>query len=143
SEQADATVQRPSDLKPQALGYSDAKELILSMDSMKFMLDLDTGQTMDPPATHRPEQEQMDVHPTQWQAYAHPTGLTGLSLRGTKMKPTDWNSSVTELRRELASYRVQPLTQMKYEPAESATYFFTTRDGTDGILQLLAVVEEP
>jgi len=32
---------------------------------------------------------------------------------------------------------------MDYDANEFATYFFRTSGGTDGILQLLAVVEEP
>jgi hypothetical protein len=70
-------------------------------------------------------------------------GLSGLSLQGLKVKPRDWNSSASDLRDALAGDGVQPLTQMKYDPTESATYFFRTGDDTDGILQILALVEQP
>jgi hypothetical protein len=69
--------------------------------------------------------------------------LTGLSLQGLKVKSSDWNATVAGLRDALASGRMQPLTQMDYDPEESATYFFRTRGGTVGILQLLALVEQP
>lgn len=85
----------------------------------------------------------MDVYPTQEQPDQRPKGLTGLSLMGRRMAPADWNASVSELQNTLTRGSVRPLTFMKYEPDKAATYFFITRDGTDGILQLLALVEKP
>ncbi len=129
--------------KPEALRYSDAKEVVLSIGSMKFKLDLDSDQTTDAPAAQRAEQEQMDVQPTQEQPDTLPTGLSGLGLRGRKMLLTDWEASASDLQGVLAGDAVQPLTEMKFEPDASATYFFVTRDGTVGILQLVALVEAP
>jgi hypothetical protein len=123
--------------------FSEANELVLSMDSLHFMLDLDTGQTMDPPATARPDKSRMDVCPFQTQPSEHPTGLRGLSLQGLNTKASDWNVSVFQVRRALVSSRKQELAQMPYDPSETATYFFRTRAGTVGILQMLALVEEP
>jgi hypothetical protein len=61
---------RSSDPPPNAAGFSEIKELVLSMNSSKFMLDFDSGETMDPPATTgRPEQGKMDVYTTQMQPY--------------------------------------------------------------------------
>ncbi len=123
--------------------FSDTKELVLSMDSMKFMLDLDTGKTMDPPATRRREQAQMDVHSNQVQPYQRPAGLVGISTRGKKVKSIDWDATVSDVHALLASDKVDALAQMNYEPAKPATYFFRTRGGTEGVLQLLAIVDEP
>lgn len=123
--------------------FSDPREVLLSMNSMKFMLDLDTGQTMDPPARQRPEQEAMDVYPTQWQPYERPESLTCHSLLGIKVTAREWSAPAADLRTALASDRAVPITTMEYVEGEPATYFFTTRDGTSGILQLLGVVEEP
>jgi hypothetical protein len=126
-----------------ALQFSQAVELVLSMDSSKFMLDFDTGQTMDPPATFRPETGRMDVCTTQVQPYHYPTGLIGLALQGLEVKPSDWNASASEVRRALANDGLQPLTQMDTGPEANPTYFFKTRDGAQGILQLQGVVDNP
>lgn len=128
---------------PPALRFAEITELVLSMNSLKFMLDLDSGQTMDNPMTLRPEAKKMDLHPIQQQPYDVAQGLTGLSLRGVKAKPKDWNVSVDELQKELASNRVGALTKLPYDSDETATYFFRTADGTAGILQLLAQTDEP
>jgi hypothetical protein len=113
------------------------------MDSSKFMLDLDTGQTMGPPARILPEQQAMDVHPIQWQPYEQPEALQGMSLRGLPVKPNDWDSSVADFQKALANRPLKPLTRMNYDPSERATFFFRTRDGTDGILQLLELTKDP
>jgi hypothetical protein len=107
------------------------------------MLDLDTGETMDPPATRRPEQERMDVHPNQVQPYHYPTALVGLGLRGLEVKASDWNASDAEVLRALAEKNAQPLKEMDPGPEERPTYFFRTRDGACGVLQLLEIVDEP
>jgi hypothetical protein len=126
------------------LRFAETKEMVLSMGSLKFMLDLDTDQTMDPPAkAGRPEQKLMDVHATQMQPYQMPTGLTGRSLQGVKVQPGAWNASVADLSRVLESDAADPLEEMRYDPDEKATWFFQTRDGSQGILQLRALVSEP
>jgi WD40 repeat protein len=113
------------------------------MGSNKFMLDLDAGETMDPPATAgRPDQKLMDVHPNQVQPYHYPTGLTGLSLQAREAKSNDWNASAADVRRALTG-NIQRLTHLDIGPAKPATYFFRTGAGTEGILQLLSLVEEP
>jgi WD40 repeat protein len=134
----------PSDDRPEnAAGFSETKELVLSMNSMKFMLDLDTGETMDPPATAgRPEQAKMDLSTTQVQPYHYPTGLVGHSLQGKEVKPGDWNATTSDVRRALAD-NIYPLKEMDVGPEENPTYFFKTRDGALGILQLLGVTDEP
>jgi serine/threonine-protein kinase len=136
--------------KPRAvdLRFSETKDVFLSMDSMKYMLDLDTGEVMDPPARPRPEQERMDVHPTQWQPSQLPTGLTGMSLQGYEVSERSWDASPSEVREGLAREGRQPLKQMDYVPQEpfprnSATFFFKTRAGTEGILQLVGLDQVP
>lgn len=136
-------IQPHSDPEAINLHFSETKELVLSIGSMKYMLDLDTDHTMDPPADARRTTQQMDVYPTQEQPYQLPEGLTGILLKGIKVKSSDWNASILELRDALASDRMQPLTQMNYKPEESATYFFRTQNDTVGILQLLALVDQP
>lgn len=129
--------------------FSEVREHVLSMGSLNFLLDLDTDQTMDPPATGRPGQEKMDVHPAQEQPDDRPTGLlcsqspflVGSPLRGVQVTPEDWNASVSDLQDALASDEVQSLAEMKYESDGPATYFFRTSDGTDGILQLTAIIK--
>jgi hypothetical protein len=113
------------------------------MNSMKFMLDLDTGETMDPPARQRPEQAQMDVQTDQMQPYHYPKELIGRGLQGVEVKASDWDASAAEVRRALAGDRVGPLKQMDVGPEKNPTYFFKTRDGTLGMLQLLEIVHEP
>jgi hypothetical protein len=117
--------------------------MVLSMDSSKFMLDFDTGQTMDPPATIRPEQGRMDVCTTQVQPYHYPTGLVGLGLEGVEVKASDWSASESGVRRALAGDNVQPLKQMDTGPEPTPTYFFRTQSGAVGVLQLLGVTDNP
>ena len=80
-----------------SLRFSETQELVLAMGSTKFMLDFDTGQTMDPPQTLRPEQELMDVCTDQVQGYHYPTKLVGLSLQGREVKASDWDASVSDV----------------------------------------------
>ena len=129
--------------RAQELHYSETTEIVLSMNSLKFMLDLDSGQTMDPPQTIRSEQKKMDVYPLAAPPKEVPSGLQGRSLRGVRTKPDGWYFSVSELQQELASDRVKALTSLPYDSDEKATYVFRTADGTDGILQLLAQTDEP
>jgi hypothetical protein len=110
---------------------------------MKFMLDLDTGATMDPPAAIRPEQEKMDLHPNQVQPYHFPTALVGVALSGMEMKESDWHTSADAVRVALEGKGVEPLKEMDLGPEKHPTYFFKTRDGACGVLQLLEVVDEP
>jgi serine/threonine-protein kinase len=122
----------------ESAGFSETKEVVLSMGSSKFMLDLDTGNTMDPPArVGRPEQEQMDLQTDQVQPYHYPTKLIGLGLMGREVKASSWNSSASDVRR----VATHPLKEMDVGPEQNPTYFFRTRDGTHGILQLLEIVE--
>jgi WD40 repeat protein len=124
-------------------GFSETKHLVLSMNSSKFMLDFDSGETMDPPATTgRSEQGKMDVYTTQMQPYHYPTGLIGYSLQGLEVKPSDWNASVDDVRRALAG-KIYALKGMDVGPEKNPTYFFKTRDGALGILQLIEVTDEP
>jgi WD40 repeat protein len=126
------------------LRFSEPKEIVLSMGSVHFMLDLDTGQTMDPPARPRPAQQRvMDVRSTQVQPYQYPTGLTGLLLKGVKVKPSDWDASVTDVQEKLGSDAAEPLTEMQYDPAESSTWFFRTDEGATGVLQIIGLAPEP
>ena len=132
------------DLYEGDLQFSETKEVVLSMNSTKFMLDFDSGQTMDPPAmTGRPEQKQMDVQTDQVQPYHYPKELIGLGLQGMEVKASDWDASAADVRRALAGDKVEPLKQMDLGPEKHPTYFFKTRDGAVGILQLLGIVEEP
>jgi WD40 repeat protein len=132
-----------NDRPAETAGFSETKELVLSMNSSKFMLDLDTGQTMDPPATiGRSEQGKMDVYTTQVQPYHYPTGLVGYSLQGREVKASEWNASVDDVRRALAG-EIYPLKEMDIGPEITPTYFFKTRDGAMGILQLVGVTDEP
>jgi WD40 repeat protein len=137
-----ATDKRPRQSPNGASRFSPTSEVVLSMNSLKFMLDFDTGATMDPPATQRPEQRFMDVHASQFQPYQLPAGLTGASLRGLRVKPSDWNAPGSQVRLALAE-GARPLTQMEFDPVEPATFFFRTRDGAEGVLQLVSLVEEP
>ena len=123
-------------------GFSEPRELVLSMNSNQFMLDLDTGEIMDPPATIRPEQAKMDLSTTQVQPYHYPTGLVGHSLEGTEVKPSDWSASIADVSRALAG-KLYPLQAMDVGPEKTPTYFFKTRDGAEGILQLLEVTDNP
>ena len=95
--------------RAQALRFSETTEVVLSMNSLKFMLDLDAGKTMDPPQTFRPEQRKMDVCPLAARPHEAPAGLQGMSLRGLRTKPDGWFLSVAELQKELASERVGAL----------------------------------
>jgi serine/threonine protein kinase len=122
---------------------SEPRELVLSMNSTKFMLDLDTGDTMDPPAAIRPEQAKMDIHPNQIQPYHYPTALVGVGLVGMEMKESDWHAAVVDVRRALEGREIEPLKEMDQGPEKHPTYFFKTRDGTCGILQLLEIVDKP
>jgi|GEM_PF-752949 len=128
---------------PTGLRFSEAQEVVLSMNSSKFMLDLDTGKTMGPPATIQAEHKRMDIHTDQFQPYHYPKELIGHGLRGLEVKEADWDASVTEVRRALALADVTPLTQMDLGPEQRPTYFFQTSEGTRGVLQLLGIVEEP
>ncbi len=123
---------------------SETKVRILSMGSSSFMLDLDTGNTMPPAArTGNPEQGKMDLHTDQVQPYHYPTKLIGVGLIGREVKASDWNASAADVRRALAGNTVGPLKQMDLGPEQNPTYFFKTRDGAYGVLQLLGIVEEP
>jgi uncharacterized protein (TIGR03067 family) len=127
-----------------ARGFSKTEEVVLSMGSSKFMLDLDTGKTMDPPATPgRPEEKLMDIHTDQMQPYHYPKELIGRGLQGIEVKASQWDASAAEVRRALTSDKVGPLKQMDLGPEEHPTYFFQTRDGAQGVLQLLEIVDEP
>jgi hypothetical protein len=69
--------------------------------------------------------------------------LTGRALNGLEMKSSDWSASASDVRRTLAGDAVRPLRQMEYHPEKIRTYFFKTRDGAFGVLQLLKLAEEP
>ena len=146
-EETDPAINANGDLRSNpaagAGDYSETTELVLSINSLKFMLDLDSGQTMDPPQTIRPEQKKMDVYPLGSRPNEVPAGLQGVRLRGIRTKSDGWFVSVADLQKELASERVGDLKTLPYDANEKATYFFRTADGTDGILQLLAQTDEP
>jgi serine/threonine protein kinase/WD40 repeat protein len=127
--------------KGAVLRFPEIKELVLSMDSLHFMLDLDTGQTMDPPARYRTEQELMDVHVGQVQPNQTPAGLVGMSLHARKVKPSDWDASQAKVREAVLD--MQPTSEMAFDPATPATYFFRTRGGGVGVLQMIEQVDEP
>jgi WD40 repeat protein len=130
--------------KGEELKFSETNEVVLSMDSLKFMLDLDTGATMDAPATiGRKEQGQMDIQTDQVQPYHYPKELIGLGLEGVEVKASDWDASAADVQRALAGDRAEPLKQMDLGPEKHPTYFFKTRDGAWGVLQLLELVDEP
>ena len=84
----------------------------------------------------------MDLSTTQVQPYHYPTGLIGHSLQGVEVKASDWDASVADVRRALAG-TIYELKQMDVGPEKNPTYFFKTRDGTEGILQLLQVTDNP
>ncbi len=138
-----AVIPRDSLAKGDELRFTKTQELVLSMDSLKFMLDLDTGKTMDSPANIRPEQKQMDIHPNQIQPYHYPTALSGVGLEGREVKSSDWTASAADVCRALAGDAVEPLTHMDLGPEKNPTYYFKTRDSTYGVLQLLELVDEP
>jgi hypothetical protein len=57
------------------------------MDSLKFMLDLDTGKTMDPPATIRLSRSKWTCRQT-GAAYHYPTKLTFAGCKGWRKRAT-------------------------------------------------------
>ena len=129
-----------ADVEPQ---FSEATEVVLSMGSLKYMLDLDGGQMMDPPQRYRVEQKKMDVCPLDAPSMEAPAGLQGMSLRGLRVKPDDWSDEATQVQRQLANENVGALTKLPFDKSEKATYFFRTADGAEGILQLLAQTDDP
>ena len=126
----------------ESLRFSEQREVVLSINSLQFMLDLDTGQTMDPPQQNRPEQTAMDVHPG-WDSANLPESLIGISLRGLKVKPSGWDATPGHLQQRIGWDGQQPLVWMHFDPNEPATYFFRTKTGSQGVLQLLALTDDP
>jgi WD40 repeat protein len=59
-----------------------------------------------------------------------------------EVKSSDWDASAADVRRALAS-DIYALKEMDVGPEKNPTYFFKTRDGAEGILQLLAVEDNP
>lgn len=144
SAQSPDPLSKSSAAKGGSLRFSETHELVLANGSMDYMLDLDTGRTMDPPATiGRSVQAQMDVRTDQIQPYHYPVHLIGRGLQGVEVKATEWDASAEDVRRAIAGDAVGPLKTMDCGPTENPTYFFITRGGAVGVLQLLGIVHEP
>lgn len=128
-------------------GFSATRDVTLSMGTLKFLLDLDTGQTMDPPAAvNRPGLARM-LHPNQSQGYEAPTALIARGgpflgsrqskvLKGVKVRPAGWDAKAADVQEAMNGEQAKPLTELQFDRQEPATWFFRTPDGTDGILQL-------
>ena len=119
------------------------KEVVLSMNSMEFMLDLDSGKTLDPPQTYRPEQRSMDIVPLQPQPSDQPVALMGNSLSGFKGAPADWDLSTNDLHKKLNIYPLSKLSKLTFDDSKTATYIYRTQDGAEGVLQLVELVDSP
>lgn len=119
--------------------FSEPSEVVLSIGTIKFMLDFDSGETMDLPQVIRPEQRRMDIRPNQWQPYERPESIAGHNLVGIKVSDESWGASVSEVQEALEGERVQPLKELSLDLDKGATYFFATDSGTSGVLQLLGI----
>lgn len=136
------------------LRFSAVKQLTLSMGRMQFMLDLDTGQTMDLPATlGRPEQQRMDVYPHQSQGHDRPEWLTFKDVRGAVMPPSAWDdngpiaigvyfSTENPKTHNPLAAKLEKLLIEDDRWDGPSTCLFETADGTQGILQVMGI-EQP
>lgn len=135
--------QKPTNKREVKVEFKEAKEVVLSMNSMTFMLDLDSGKTMDPPQTYRPEQRSMDIVPMQPQPSQQPVALMGNSLSGFKGDPADWELSTKDLQKKLNAYPLSRLSKLTFDETQAATYLYRTNDGAEGVLQLVELVDSP
>jgi len=134
---------KPTNNKEVKEEFREVKEVVLSMNSMDFMLDLDSGKTMDPPQTYRPEQKSMDIVPLQPQPNQQPVALMGNSLSGFKGDPADWELSTKDLHKKLNVYPLSRLSKLTFDNTEAATYIYRTKEGAEGVLQLVELVDSP
>jgi hypothetical protein len=125
------------------VSFSQTNQITLSIDSMVFLLDLDTGETMDPPASTQRDVSKMDIHPDQYQPYQIPSRLIGLGLRGCRVKPEYWWMTAGEVLSAITHKELLELRTLEYDEKEEATFLFCTCDGTIGVLQIIGVSEKP
>lgn len=134
----------PNAAPAQNLSFGPVVERVLAIGSTAFMLDLDTGNTMDNLANYRQEQELMDVRPDQSQPADRPTGLEAMNEIGFRPSVSGWDGSIDEI---VSSFKVLVDREAKHIVARGvplpATWNFKTRSGRMGVLQITGFTESP
>jgi len=127
----------------QPLSFGPLIEQVLSIGSMSFMIDFDTGKTGDPPAsTDRPDLKGMDAYAAHYQPYLRPTGLIGSGLKAIPVTPEQWDTLPSEVVKVLSQVGLTTSSEMNAKEFP-ATFFFKTREGGVGILQITGFTDKP
>ena len=109
----------PPENEKMNMRFSETHEVVLSIGTLQFMLDLDAGETCPAPARNSDYLSKFEIHPTQDQPQEEPRGLTFPSLEATTLRldtlsvaPEIWNLPDAEVFSALATTKPTPTQAM-------------------------------
>jgi hypothetical protein len=126
------------------LRFSESREIVLSMGTLRCMLDLDSGDTCPAAAGRSETLNRFDVMPMQAQPYEEPRGLTFPKLDATSLTfdafsvaPELWSLPDSEVFAALAAVKLSPTSEILFQVGEPNMYVFRTAHKAVGIMQVL------
>ncbi len=134
----------PPENEKMNMRFSETHEVVLSIGTLQFMLDLDAGETCPAPARNSDYLSKFEIHPTQDQPQEEPRGLTFPSLEATTLRldtlsvaPEIWNLPDAEVFSALATTKPTPTQAIPLRDGSQNTYYFRTAQKTSGLIQLV------
>jgi hypothetical protein len=120
-------------------------ERMLALGSVHYLIDLDTGDTMDAPQSHRNKTRLMDASTGQVRPTEKPNGLAGMNgLRAVAARSQDWDAPQETIQQTLVNAGTNTTDRLDaHEGPLPSTWFFQTSQGNRGVLQITGFAENP
>jgi serine/threonine protein kinase len=117
----------------------------LALGSVHYLIDFDTGDTMDAPQSHRIKTSLMEASTGQVGPSDKPNGLAGMNgLRAVAARSQDWDASQETVQQALVDVDTYTTDRLDaHEGQLPSTWFFQTSQGSRGILQINGFTENP